>query len=125
MSEITYDTNMVIPYHEGSLPHIMSERTTTNGTEPLDEYDREIARYEELFYTLGKEFVSKPNKEFLGLDLWKFLEDFPQVKSDIDHYIRHRLVLLRTELHNNMVNAVNEKIIRQLEQQLKEKENGQ
>lgn len=103
----------------------MSEMTTTNGTEPLDEYDQEIARYEELLYTLGKEFVSKPNKEFLGLDIWKFLEDFPQVKADIDHYIRHRLALLQSELHNQMVNAVNEKIIRQLDQQLKEKENGQ
>ena len=100
MSEITYDTN------------------------PIGAYEREVKRYEELLQTLGNEFVDKPNKEFLVLDLWKFLEDFPKVKVDIDRYIRHRLALLRTELHNHLVNALNAKRIYELEQQLKAKENG-
>ena len=95
-----------------------------SGSNPIEAYDREINRLEELKYTLGNEFVDKPNKEFLDLDLWKFLEGYPQVKADIDHFIRKRLAQLLTDLHNQWVNNVNVKTILQLEQQLKGKENG-
>lgn len=100
MSEITYNTN------------------------PIGAYYLEIKRLEDIIHTLGNEFVDKPNKEFLEPDLSKFLEGYPQVKADIDHFIHHRLAQLRSGLHNQMVNNVNEKRILELEQQLKEKENG-
>lgn len=118
MSNTTCDINVAVDDEYIEPVGIMND--TTNGTEPLDEYDQEIARYEELLYTLGKEFVSKPNKEFIGLDFWKFLKDFPQVKADIDHYIRYRLELLRSDLHNQLVNKVNVKRIFELEKRLRE-----
>lgn len=97
MSEITYDTN------------------------PIEAYDREIKRYEEQLYTLGNEFVDPPNKEFLASDLSKFLEGYPQVKVDIEHYICHRLEQLRAYLQELSQEYC--KRIKELEQQLKEKEN--
>lgn len=100
MSEITYDTN------------------------PIGAYDREIKRLEDIIHTLGNEFVDKPNKEFLEPDLSKFLEGYPQVKADIDHYIRHRVAQLLEYLYNRLVNKLDEKRIYELEQQLEEKENG-
>lgn len=100
----------------------MSEITKIQ--ELIEVYDLEIKRYEELLYTLGKEFVSKPNKEFLAPDLRQFLGGYPQVKADIDHYIRHRLAQLRTNLHDKKVQYHYLKTIYELEQQLKEKENG-
>ena len=87
----------------------------------IEAYDREIKRLEELEWTLSKEFLNQPNKELLTLDLWKFLEGFPQLKVDIEHYIRHRLRQLRIALHNKMMSQLYRKIITELEQQLKEK----
>lgn len=96
MSEITYDTN------------------------PIGVCDREIERFDELLQALGNEFVDNPNKEYLAPDLRQFLESHPQVKADIDHYIRHRLAQLRSDLHNQLVNNVNVKRIFELEERLKE-----
>lgn len=92
-----------------------------SGSNPIEAYDREINRLEELKYTLSNEFVDKPNKEFLDLDLWKFLEGYPQVKADIEHYIRYRLGQLLTYLHDGEVSLRYCKRIAELEQQLKEK----
>ena len=62
-----------------------------SGSNPIEAYDREINRLEELEWTLRKEFLNQPHKEFLASDLCKFLEDYPQVKANIEHYIRHCL----------------------------------
>lgn len=89
---------------------------------PIEAYDRDINRLEEIEWTLSKEFLNQPNKEFLALDLWKFLEDYPQVKADIEHYICHRLEQLRAYLQDGEVCLRYCKRIAELEQQLKEKE---
>ena len=92
---------------------------------PTKAYDREINRLSELKWKLNNEFLNQSNKEFLALDLWKFLEDYPQVKADIEHYIRYRLGQLLTYLHDGEVCLRYCKRIAELEQQLNDKENGQ
>lgn len=99
--------------------------TDNSDSNPIEGCDREINRLSEIEWTLDNEFLNQPNKEFLALDLWKFLEDYPQVKADIEHYIRYRLGQLLTYLHDREVCLRYCKRIAELEQQLKEKENGQ
>ena len=89
---------------------------------PIEAYDREIKRLEEIEWTLSKEFLNHPTKEFLALDLCKFLEDYPQVKANIRHYIRHCLEQLWKYLYNVEVRHRFCKRVVELEQQLKEKE---
>ena len=93
-----------------------------SGISPIEAYDREINRLEELEWTLSKEFLNQPNKEFLALDLWKFLEDYPQVKANIVHYIRNNLECLSMSLYNRGLIQRYRKRVIELEQQLKEKE---
>lgn len=100
MSEITYDTN------------------------PIGAYEREINRLEEIERTLDKEFLNQPNKEFLASDLCKFLEDYPQVRANIEHYIRNSLECLSMSLYYREMIQRYRKMVIELEQQLKEKENG-
>ena len=92
-----------------------------SASNPIEAYDREINRLEKLKWKLNNEFLNQSNKEFLALDLWKFLEDYPQVKADIEHYIRHRLEQLRAYLQELSQEYC--KRIKELEQQLEEKEN--
>lgn len=87
----------------------------------IEEYDREINRLEEIEWTLNNEFLNQPNKEFLALDLWRFLEGYPQVKANIEHYIRHCLEYLSMSLYNRRVIQRYRKRFVELEQQLKEK----
>lgn len=87
----------------------------------IEEYDREINRLEEIERTLGKKFLYHPTKEFLALDLCKFLEDFPTVKTDIEDFIRYRLRQLRMDLHNKAMSQRYHKRVIELEQQLEEK----
>lgn len=89
---------------------------------PIEAYNREIKRLEEIKRTLDNEFLNQPNKEFLALDLWKFLEDYPQVKADIEHYIRYRLGQLYTYLYDRAIIERYRKRVIELEQQLKQKE---
>lgn len=100
MSEITYDTNLI------------------------ESHNREIKRLEELEWTLVDGFLDQPNKEYLASDLCKFLEDYPQVKANIEHYIRNNLECLSMSLYDReMIQRYRKRVI-ELEQQLKEKENG-
>lgn len=96
-----------------------------SNSNPIEAYDREIKRLEEIKRTLDNEFLNQPNKEFLALDLWKFLEDYPQVKADIEHYIRYRLGQLYTYLYDRAIIERYRKRVIELEQQLNDKENGQ
>ena len=89
---------------------------------PIEAYDREINRLEEIERTLDKEFLNQPNKEFLASDLFKFLEDYPQVKANIRHYIRNSLECLSMSLYNRGLIQRYRKMVIELEQQLKEKE---
>ena len=89
----------------------------------IEAYDREINRLEELERTLDNEFLNQPNKEFLALDLWKFLEDYPQVKANIEIYINRCLWHLREKLQGEVTYCEYRKRVIELEQQLKEKEN--
>ena len=89
---------------------------------PINAYDREINRLEEIEWTLNNEFINQSNKEFLASDLWKFLEDYPQVKANIRHYIRFILECLSMSLYNRVVIQRYRKRVADLEQQLKEKE---
>ena len=57
----------------------------------IEAYDREIKRLEEIERTLDNEFLYHPTKEYLASDLCKFLEDYPQVKKDIERYARYAL----------------------------------
>lgn len=82
----------------------------------IEEYDREINRLEEIERTLGKKFLYHPTKKFLALDLRKFLEDFPTVKTDIEDFIRYRLRQLRIDLHNKAMNQRYRKRVIELEQ---------
>lgn len=88
---------------------------------PIEAYDRDIKRLEKIKRTLVNEFLDQPNKGFLAPDLCKFLEDYPQVKADIEHYIRYRLGQLLTYLHDGEVCLRYCKRIAELEQQLNEK----
>ena len=88
---------------------------------PIEAYDREINRLEEIERTLDNEFLNQPNKEFLALDLWKFLEDYPQVRANIEHYIRNSLEYLSMSLYyREMIQRYCKKVV-ELEQQLEEK----
>lgn len=98
--------------------------TDNSNSNLIEAYDREIKRLEEIERTLDNEFLNQPNKEFLALDLRKFLGDYPQVKANIEHYIRHCLVQLSTHLYDRAVIKRYQSEIIELEQQLKEKENG-
>lgn len=88
----------------------------------IEAYYREIKRLEEVKRTLVNEFLDQPNKEFLALDLWKFLEDYPQVKADIEHYIRYRLEQLYTYLYDRaIIERYRKRVVELEQQQLKEK----
>lgn len=88
----------------------------------IEEYDREINRLEEIERTLDNEFLYHPNKEYLASDLCKFLEDYPQVKANIEHYIRNSLECLSMSLYyREMIQRYCKKVV-DLEQQLNEKE---
>lgn len=89
-----------------------------SGSNPIGACDREINRLEQLEWTLNQ-----PNKEFLALDLRKFLKDYPQVKANIEDYIRHCLEQLFSHLYDRVVIQQYRKRVVELEQQLKEKEN--
>ena len=91
---------------------------------PIEAYDREIKRLLEPIQTLGSGVLNQPNKEFLALDLWKFLEGYPQVKANIEHYIRHCLEQLWISIDDRVLCKQYFKRIMELEQRLKEKENG-
>lgn len=97
--------------------------TDNSNSNLIESHNREIKRLEELEWTLVDGFLDQPNKKFLALDLWKFLEDFPQVKVDIELYIRHCLEQLSTNLYDREVIQRYRKRVIELEQQLKEKEN--
>ena len=79
-------------------------------------------KLDERSYTLYEEYIDHPGKEFLALDLCKFLEDYREVKVDIEHYIRHRLEQLRTYLQE-LSQEYCKRIMELEQQQLKEKEN--
>lgn len=87
----------------------------------IEAYDREIKRLEEIERTLDNEFLYNPGKEFLAHDLRKFLEDYSQVKADIEDYIRHCLKQLSTSLYDREMIQRYYKRVTELRQQLKEK----
>ena len=89
----------------------------------IEEYDREINRLEEIGRTLDKKFLYHPTKEFLATDLRKFLEDYPKVKANIEHYIRNSLECLSMSLYDRELIQRYRKRVVELEQQLEEKEN--
>ena len=88
----------------------------------IEAYDRDIKRLEEIKRTLVNEFLDQPNKGFPAPDLCKFLKDYPQVKANIEHYIRHCLEDLWEYLYYKEMHQRHAKRIMELEQQLKEKE---
>ena len=90
----------------------------------IEAYDREINRLEELERTLDNEFLYYPTKEYLAPDLCKLLEDYPKVKANIEHYIRNCLECLSVSLYDRVVIQRYRKMVIELEQQLKEKENA-
>ena len=100
----------------------MSETTNTTYIE-LGIYDREINRLEEIERTLDNEFLYHPTKEYLASDLCKFLEDYPQVKANIEHYIRNNLECLSMSLYYREMIQRYRKMVILLEQQPKEKGN--
>ena len=75
-----------------------STEESTYCNDLMEACDREIIRLEELNWTLDKYFLNQPNKEFLTLDLCELLEEYPEIKTDIEHYIHHRLEQLRTSI---------------------------
>lgn len=83
--------------------------------------DREINRLEEIERTLDNEFLHQPNKELLAPDLQKFLEEYPQVKANIEHYIRNSLECLSMSLYNRGLIQRYRKRVIELEQQLEVK----
>lgn len=91
----------------------------------IEACDREIKRLEELNWTLNREFIYHPTKEYLASDLCKFLENYPQVKESIENYISHCLKQLSTHLYDREVIQRYRKKTIELEQQLNDKENGQ
>ena len=95
-----------------------------SGSNLIEAYDREINRLKELERTLYNGFLNQPNKEFLALDLCKFLGVYPQVKANIRRYIRNNLECLSMSLYNREVLQRYRKMVIELEQQLKEKENA-
>ena len=89
----------------------------------IEAYDQEIIKLKELERTLYNEFLCHPTKEYLASDLRKFLEDYSEVKADIEDYIRHCLIQLSMSLYNREEIQRYRKMVIELEQQLKEKEN--
>lgn len=69
----------------------------------IEACDREIKRLEELNWTLNREFIYHPTKEYLAPDLRKFLEEYPQVNANIEHYIRHCLEQLSAHLYDRAI----------------------
>ena len=92
-----------------------------SGSNLIEAYDREINRLEKIERTLDNEFLNQTNKEFLALDLCKFLEDYPQVKANIRRYIRNSLECLSMSLYDRELIQRYRKMVIELEQQLKEK----
>lgn len=90
---------------------------------PIEAYDREIKRLEEIKRTLDNEFLYHPAREYFAPDLRKFLEGYPKIKANIEHYIRNSLECLSMSLYNRKVIQRYRKRVVELEQQLKEKEN--
>ena len=89
----------------------------------IEAYDQEINRLKELERTLDNEFLYYPTKEYLAPDLCKFLEDYPKVKANIEHYIRNCLEQLWISIDDRVLCKQYFKRIMELEQQLKDKEN--
>lgn len=96
--------------------------TDNSGSNPIEAYDREIKRLSELKCKLNNEFLYHPTKEYLASDLYKFLEDYPQVKANIGHYIHNCLEQLWISIDDRVLCKKYFKRIMKLEQQLKEKE---
>ena len=97
-----------------------------SGSDLIETYDRDIKRLEEIERTLDNEFLYHPTKEYLAPDLRKFLENYPKVKANIEHYIRNNLECLSMSLYNRgLVQRYRKRVIQleQQQQQLKEKEN--
>lgn len=90
----------------------------------IEAYDREINRLEKIERTLDNEFLYHPTKEFFAPDLCRFLEDHPQVKANIRHYIRNSLECLSKSLYEREMTQRYRKMVIELEQQLKDKENN-
>ena len=88
---------------------------------PIEGYDRGIKRLSELIRTLDN-YVLKPHKEFLALDLWEFLEEYPWVRGDIEIYINRCLWHLREKLQGEVMYCEYRKRVIELEQQLNDKE---
>ena len=100
-----------------------SNEGSTCFEDPIEVCCREIIRLEELSWTLDKYFLNQPNKELLALDLWELLEEYPEIKTDIEHYIHHRLEQLRTSIDEMATRLRYYKKI--IEQRLNDIENGQ
>lgn len=92
-----------------------------SGSNLIEAYDREINRLEEIERTLDNEFLYNPGKEFLAHDLRKFLEDYPTVEANIEHYIRNSLECLSMSLYDREMIQRYRKMVIELEQQLEEK----
>ena len=90
---------------------------------PIEAYDREIKRLKELEWTLSKEFLNHPTKEFLDPDLRKFLEGYPETRGNIEHHIRYVLEQLWISIDDRVLCKQYFKRIMELEQQLNDKEN--
>ena len=87
----------------------------------IEACDREIKRLKEIERTLSNEFLYPPIKDYLATDLCKFLEDYPQVKASIEHYIRHCLECQSMSLYHRKKIQRYRKRVAELEQQLEEK----
>ena len=87
----------------------------------IEAYDRDIKRLEGVIRTLDIEFLHNPTKEYLAPNLRKSLEDYPQVKANIEQYIRNRLECLSMSLYYMEMVQRYRKMVVELEQQLKEK----
>ena len=70
-----------------------SNEESTHIEDPFEAWcAREIKRLvEEPIRTLGSGVLNQPHKESTALDLLRFLEDYPQVKKDIERYDRYAL----------------------------------
>ena len=97
------------------------DNSDSNPTEAW--YDREINRLEEIGRTLDNYVLKQPPKEVLAPELWKFLEDEPWVRGDIEIFINRCLWHLREKLRARVMYYEYYKRIKELEQQLKDKEN--
>ena len=69
-----------------------SNEESTHIEDPFEAWcAREIKRLVEPIRILDNEFLYHLNKESTALDLLRFLEDYPQVKKDIERYARYAL----------------------------------